>query len=242
MRYKILWVFIMKTADRELSISILSPIIYDKIKTNIILLITGPPGSFKTVLMANIIADVIKYANLYAIYLDASGMGRKFEDYLAFMRVPIRSPLIGGRFITMDLVKMSKESPEKDISEVLYSVRETSSEVLENKLAAIVIDPLDSPFVKLRPDYGLPVLVKALIDLKNDLRILGIVVNDTKRSRELIETLAVISDAWLVTGFVSLKEKRIPAVKVKKFRGVRHSYDTHPIILAEKGLRIGNPL
>ncbi|HDJ51195.1 MAG TPA: hypothetical protein ENF25_03230 [Thermoprotei archaeon] len=232
----------MRTVERGLSISVLSPIIYDKIKTNIILLITGPPGSFKTVLMANIVADIIKYSDLYAIYLDASGMGRRFEDYLAFMKVPVRSPLIGGRFITMDLAKMFKESPERDISEVLYSVRETSSEVLENKLAILVVDPLDSPFVRLRPDYGLPVLVNSLIDLKSELKVVGIVVNTNTRSKELIETLSVISDAWLVTGFISLKEKRIPAVKVKKFRGVRHSYDTHPIILAEKGLRIGNPL
>ena len=219
----------------------LSKIIFEDPKDHILFLLTGPTGSYKTILITSIIANSLRYNDLYAIYLDGSGIGKNFEKYLSDLGIPIFSPLVGGRFLIYDLVKLYKESLERDISEILYSVYESARETLYPKLGAIVLDPLDSPYVKIRKDFGIEHLSRTLNHLKKDFRLVGIVVTENDRTKEIIEKLSVIADAWFKTGFERVGERTLPYVTVKKFRGIRHSFDKHPIILTTRGIKLGEP-
>jgi len=220
----------------------LSKIIYEDPKGNIFFLLTGPTGSYKTVLMTSIIVNSLKYNDLYAVYLDGSGLGKEFERYLSELGVPIFSPLVNGRLLIYDLVKLYREYLEKDVSEILYTVYESAKEALYPKLGAIVLDPLDSPYIKIRKDFGIEHLARTINHLKNDFKLIGIVVTENNRTKEMIEQLSVIADAWLRTGFEKIGERTLPYVTVQKFRRIKHSYDKHPILFTTKGINLGESL
>ncbi len=216
--------------------------LFEGIKKNSSVLVSGPPGSGKTIFGLQFIYSGAREYNEPGVYIslsqsvdeiknDCKSLGLDIEDLISkekILLIDLRPFKIKGKIVGRDdSLYRAEQIPFEHLTRfILNSIKKI-------KAKRIVVDSISILEMQYSDKFHMRQGLQGMIQSLENSNVTSLLISENNRSSESFITSGIIE---LDNQIVNNKMKR--TIKITKLRGIKHSEHVHSLELGSRGLHV----